>query len=458
MSMMMKLTREDIDAPEKREKYMVSVVGCGRMGLPTACLFAEAGFKVIGIDANQRIFNLTKRGKFAFTGSRLSALIEKHMKERRLTVVTDARKATSESDIIIFNVPTSVDQRKKPDYSYIEKLCREVGMGLRSGSLIIFQSTVGPGVTETLVKETLENASGLRAGIDFGLAYCPICADSEQVLEDIATHARFVSAIDQQSLNVACLILGTIIKGELVEVRNIRTAEAVKLFQNSYRDVNAALANEFACFCEKTGIDFAEARDAANRQPQCHFSDLGIAGGHISKDPYLLVEGAEAVNVKLRMLTLAQKINDAMLDHTLYLARDALRSCGKPLRRAKISVFGVSRYPNAKVPHGSLAKRLVSMLKKKGVLVQVYDPFFSHKELLKMGYPAKVTLTKTVEGIDCIIIVVGHDRFRRLNLGRIKVYVRKPAAIVDMGHVVDHEKAEKEGFVYRGFGRGIWTR
>jgi len=317
---------------------------------------------------------------------------------------------------------------------------------------------MGPGVTETLAKETLENASGLKAGIDFCLAYCPICDTSEHILEDIATRKRVVGAINLQSLNVACLILDTITKGEIVKVRDIKTAEAVKLFEKAYQDVNVALANEFAHFCEKAGIDFVEAWNAVNPQPHHGLQVAMTADVHAPEDSYLLLEEAEPVNAKLRMLTLARKINDETLDHTLHLVRDALRSCQKTLRRAKISVFGVSSCPNMKEPCGSPTKKLVNMLKKRGVSVQVYDPFFSHKELSSMGYSVKATLTKTVEGADCIIVAVGHDRFRRLNLRRINFFVKKPAAIVDMGHVINPAKAEKEGFVYRGIGRGVWTK
>jgi len=458
MAVTTKLAREDIDTPEKREKYTVSVVGCERVGLPTACLFAEVGFKVIGVDSNRRIVDLLKKGKSPFTEPQLRAFIEKQVKSSHFTATTNARKAVSASDVIIINVPTPVDKKKKPDYSHIEKTCREVGMGLRSGSLIIFQSTMGPGITETLAKETLENASGLKAGIDFGLAYCPVCAVPRRTLEDITTRARVVGAINQQSLEAACLLLGTITNGKTVKVRDIKTAEAVELFEKACQDVNVALANEFAHFCEKAEIDFVEACNAFNPNPHHSLQVPGIAYVHASEDSLLLLEEAEAVNVKLRMLTLARKINDETLNHTIHLVRDALRSCQKPLRRAKISVFGVSSRPNMKEPRGSPTKKLVNTLKKRGVVVQVYDPFFSQKELSKMGYPAKATLTKTVEGADCIIIAVGHDRFGRLNLRRIKFFVKKPAAIVDMGHVVDPAKAEKEGFVYRGFGRGVWTR
>jgi len=240
-------------------------------------------------------------------------------------------------------------------------------------------------------------------------------------------------------------------------VRDIKTAEAVKLFENVYNDINIALANDFAHFCEKAGMDFVEARKAANTQPQCHLLTPKIVGEHVSKDSYLLLDEADAVNVKLRMLTLARKVNDEMLGRTLHLVRDALKSCGKNMRRAKISVFGVSCRPNIKEPRGSSIKKLVSMLSKKGALVKVYDPFFSHKELVEMGYLAERTLTQTVEGADCLVITVAHDRFRRLNLRKIKFLVKKPAAIVDMGHVIAPQKAGKEGFVYRGVGRGIWT-
>jgi len=458
MAVTTKLAREDIETREKREKYTISVVGCGRVGLPIACLFAEVGFKVIGVDSDQRIVNSLKKGKSPFTAPQLHAFVEKQVKSSHFTATTDARKAASASDVIIINVPTPIDKKKRPDYSHVEKACREVGMGLRSGSLIIFQSTMGPGITETLAKETLENASGLKAGVDFGLAYCPVRAVPRHTLEDITTPARVVGAVNQQSLEVACLLLSTITEGETVKVRDIKTAEAVELFEKAYQDVNVALANEFAHFCEKAGIDFVEACNAVNPNPHYCLQVPGIVEADASEDSLLLLEEAEAVNVKLRMLTLARKINDETLNHTLRLVRAALRSCQKPLRRAKISVFGVSSRPNMKEPLGSPTKKLVNMLKKRGVVVQVYDPFFSQKELSKMGYFAKGTLTKTVEGADCIIIAVGHDRFRRLNLKRIKVFVKKPAAIVDMGHVVDPAKAEKEGFVYRGLGRGVWTK
>jgi len=208
------------------------------------------------------------------------------------------------------------------------------------------------------------------------------------------------------------------------------------------------LANEFAHFCEEAGIDFVEACNVVNPQSRHCLQIPAIVEVHAPNDSLLLLEEADSVNTKLRLLTLARKINDETLDHTLHLVRDALRACQKPLRRAKISVFGVSSRPNMKESRGSPTKKLVYLLRKRGASVQVYDPFFSYKELSEMGYSAETTFTKTIEGADCIIITIGHDKFRRLNLRRIKLLSKKPVAIVDMGHVVDPAKVEEEGFVY----------
>ncbi len=442
-------------APEKRGEYVISVMGCGRLGLPLACLFVGAGFKVMAVDANQHVVNLIGRGKAPFVETGLDVLVKKHVKSGGLTATNDVRAAASKSDVILLVAPTPLDRKKKPNYAAVERVCRDVGMAMRSGSLIICGSTVGVGITETLVKETLENASGLKAGTDFGLAYVPVRAAPGQVLQDIVSYPQVVGGIDEQSLKTAYLVFGAVAKGGLVEVRDVKTAEAVRLFENVQCDVNTALANEFALFCEKTGINFTEIVQAANTQPDCHLLFPGVVGGSLAKDSHVLVNEAEDVNARLRMVGLARKVNDEMLGYARRLMKGALRRCGKPLNRAVVAVFGVSCRPNAKVIQGSPALEFVRILRKSGVKARVYDPYFSFRELRGFGFPAEETWTKTVEGADCIIILVGHDKFKRLNLKKTGFLVKKPAAIVDMGHVIDPEKAEKAGFVYRGLGRGL---
>ncbi len=458
LSTALRLEAGDLDSPEKRAKYTVCVVGCGRIGLPTACLFAEAGFRVSGVDANPSVVSSLKKGRVQFVETGLSALVKKHVKSGRFAVTTDTQKAVLESDVIVLIVPTVIDKKKKPDYSYLEKSCRDIGMGMRQGSLIILASTVGPSITETLVKETLENASGLKAGTDFGLANSPTRASPGQILRDIASYPRVLGAINEQSFKVASLVLGTVVKSGIVRVPDLKTAEAAKLFENVYRDVCLALANDFGLFCEKMKIDYLEAQTAANTQPYSHLLRCGIVAGHVPKDPYLLLEEAESVFAKLSMPVLARKINDEILDHTVTLAREAMRKRQKQLRGAKVALLGVSYRANVKEPRGSAVATLVKLFTSKGAIVRVFDPLFSRKELREMEYPTEMTLAKAVEGTDCVVIVVGHNRFKRLSLKKLRLLMTKTAAIVDMGHVIEPERAEKEGFVYRGLGRGVWTR
>jgi nucleotide sugar dehydrogenase len=454
----MKLEAKALDSADKRRKYTICVVGCGRIGLPTACAFAEAGFRVIGVDADPSVINALKKGRASFVETGLAELVKKHVKSGRIKATGDAHKAASRSDVILIAVATTIDEKKKPDYSYVEKACKDVGKGLRRGTLIILASTVGQGITETLVKDTLENASGLKAGKDYGLANSPTRAAPGRVLEDLATYARIVGAINEESYKIADLILGTVCRGRIIRVHDMRTAETVKLFENVYRDVCLALSNDLGLLCEKTKIDYLEAQAAANTQPHCHLLRPGIVGGHIPKDPYLLLEEAENAGANLSLVALARKINDEMPKHTVKLAREALSKCQKPFRRAKIALLGVSYSPNTKEHRGSAIARIVKAFSDKGALVRVFDPLYSYKELKDMGYPAERTLSKAVEGTDCLVIVVGHNRFKRLNFRKLKLLMTKSAAIVDMGHVIEPEKAEKAGFVYRGVGRGVWTK
>jgi len=453
MSTAMTWKETDVDTSEKRGKYTISVIGCGQAGLWTACLFTEAGFKTVCADSNPYTVSLIKKGKTPFAVQGLTQLIKKYAKAERLTVANQVKEAVSKGDVIIFAVSTPIDQKKKPDYSHMEKACKEMGMGLRSGSLVIVESAVGPGVTETFFKETLEKTSGLRAGTDFGLAYSPISASPHHAFQDIVTSSRVVGALNEQSLRVACLVLSLTTKAEIVKVRNIKTGEAISLFESVYRDVNHALANEIARFCEKAGIDFLESQKAFSTRLPSSMPIPDATTGYFSTEPYLLFEEAENTEAELRLAKHARKINEEMLSHTVHLTRDALRSCGKAVRRARISVLGVSGRANVKEVDDFFARNLVTALIKSGARVRVYDPFFSPKELAELGGQVERTLGKSVEGADCILIVVGHDRFKRLNLRRVKFLVRKPAAIVDVCNVIDPDNARKEGFTYRGLGR-----
>ena len=179
---------------------------------------------------------------------------------------------------------------------------------------------------------------------------------------------------------------------------------------------------------------------------------------NVHGEPSLLLEEAENLNVKLRIPTVAREINEEVLKHAVSLIREALRSCEKTLRRAKISLLGVSQTPNVKGTPKDSTKRLAKVLETKGARISLYDPYLRSNELADLGYPSKKTLTETMEGVDCMVILTGHNRFKRLNLKKLRIMAKMPAAIVDFEGVIDPEKVENEGFIYRGLGRGVWKK
>lgn len=449
---------EEIDSVGKRGKYRVSIIGCGRNGVLHACLFAEAGFKIICVDADRALVNRLTRGKSPFLKHKIELLLRKHVKNGCIKATNDVKAAVAQSDVILVTTQAKIDRKKKVNYLDIERVCKQVGSSLRRGSLVIVMSAVGPATAERLIRETLENTSGLKVGVDFGLAYSPVRVLDEQTLEKLADCKRIVAAADKDSLNVASIVLGTIAKKDVVKTYDVKTAEAAALFESVQHYTNVALANEFACFCEKAGIDYLKAKELAETSAHGTLASPTLACRNIREEPYLLLEEAENLNVKLRIPSIAREINDEILKHAVSLIRETLRSCGKTLRRAKISLLGISQTPNMKdIPKVS-AEKLAKILETKGAKVSLYDPYLSVKDLADLSHPFKKNLTEAMEGVDCIVILTGHARFKRLNLKKLKIMAKMPAAIVDLEGVVDPEKVEMEGLIYRGLGRGVWTK
>lgn len=438
----------------------IGVVGLGWMGLPTACIFAEAGARVVGADMDPKIVERVNKGDTPIAEPGLSPMLKKAVRSGKFTATTATEEAAANSDILFIVVPTMIDRQKRADYSAVEDACVSIGKGLKNGSLVVFESTCGPGVTERVVKGTIEKYSGLVAGQSFGLAYSPIRAMGGRALQDLQTYAKVVGAIDKKSLEAACAALSVIVKGELIRVRDIKTAELAKLFETIYRDVNIALANEFALLCEEMGVDYVETMRTANSQPYSHLHATGVGvGGHcLPVYPYLLATEAFAFDARLRLVLDARKINDFMPRHVAKLASDGLRVCGKSLKRAKVVVLGISYRPNVRETRYSPSLDLISILKKRGARVTAFDPLYNASEIESLGLLSEPTLRKAIEKADCAILAVAHDEFKNLDTIELAAHMPKQGLIVDCTGILDSASVEKSGLIYRGTGRGLWTR
>jgi nucleotide sugar dehydrogenase len=414
----------------------------------------------MGADMNPRVVERINKGETSGEEPGLAVLLKKAIRGAKFVATTKTEEVAASSDILFIIVTTMIDRQKRADYSSVQDACTSIGKNLKNGSLVIFESTCGPGITERVVQATIEKYSGLTTGQGYGLAYSPIRAMGGRALQDLQSYPKIVGAIDKRSLEAACAALSVIVKGELIRVRDIKTAELIKLFETIYRDVNIALANEFAKICELVGVDYLEAARAANSQPYSHLHATGVGvGGHcLPVYPYLLLTEAETLDARLRLVLDARKINDDMPRHVARLASDGLRVCGKSVKRSKIAVLGISYRPNVREVRFSASLELVSILKKRGARVTSFDPLFNASELSAMGLTSEPTLRKAIEKADCAILSTAHNEFKKMDTIELAAHMSKPGLIIDCAGVLDPVSVEKSGLVYRATGRGLWTR
>lgn len=449
MPAILRVKPEEIDTVEKRQAYTVNVVGCRQMGVLYAVAFAEAGYRVICTDLDQSVIKSIAKGKVPFVAREAEIKLKRFAKTGQLMATSDLKSAVSQSDIIIIAIPVKFDDKKRADYSEIEKTCKQIGAALRRDTLVIYTGIIGFGVTEGIIKELLENTSGFKVGDSFGFVYNPMYIPCSQRLATIRDQELKIAAADKTSLDSASKVLESITEKAVHKISDIKTAEVATLFALAKKDAHMALANELAFFCENAGIDYIETLKAADMQ------DAGapptIAEESCRDGAYLLLENAENLAVKLRLLGLARQINEQMASHAVNLAQDALHSCGKTLRRARIALLGNFQPQTA-------AEKLVSMLEKKGAKLNLYDPTPSACEQSSGSLMLKKSLTEAAEGADCIMIISPLDVFKRLNLKKLYAVMKAPPALVDLAGVIETQKVEKEGFIYRGLGRGVRNR
>ncbi|MEM3161619.1 MAG: UDP binding domain-containing protein [Candidatus Bathyarchaeia archaeon] len=452
MSSVARIKIEEIENPEHRLKYTVGIIGCNRIGILHACLFAEAGFKVLCGDSDQAIVNDLSKGRTPHLKNELEPLLRVRLKEGRLKVNSDLSLTAANSEIIIFAVPVTLNDKGKPDHSNLERALRQAAIGIRKGTLVIIAGIVKIGAIDGFVKDTLESVSGLRSGIDFFLAYSPITHPEDQNLNTLSNYRRVVAASDKQSLEIASKVLKTISRVDVVRTLDVRAAEVLTLFQSAYTHVRQGVSREFAIICEKMGVDYFAVNaliDPLLTLPLDRWNSNCEA-------LRLLFDDADNLGVKLKILETVEESNNETLKHVFRLINEALKECGKTLRRAKISIIGASKTPNTVDIPKVIVKKLIELLESKGAKVSLYDPHLPGKPPAELRISTvKRSLTEALEHSDCIIIAVGHDQIKRLNLRKLKLMMKMPAAIVDLDGALDPLKVRAEGLVYKGFGRGM---
>lgn len=455
-SQMLNVKSTDLDSPTKCGKFIVSVISRELSGMFQALFFTRAGFRVSVIESDQTVVDRLSKGKTAFQNLISDAELQNKIKSGHLTATSNLKEAVSKSDATVISVPTGIDKKKRPDYLELEKICKQTASGLRPGSLVLITSVVGLGIIQNSMIRLLEDSSGLKVGNNLGVAYCASNTWNVRETKPSTDRTALVAAQDEKSLESATVLIQTILGRSPKKTMNLKAAEAAILFNMVQTDVRLALANELAFLCEKAEVDYAEMSSLVHSENE-EFSPTLWSERYRTPSSVLLAD-AEEVCLKLRMPMLAREINNEVVSHAVNLAKEALGSRDKTLRRAKVTLAGISQISNSKDYSRDEVNSMIKTLETKGARVRIYDPLFSLDEVPELQNYFRRNLSEAFEGTDCIMILTAHDQLKRLNLKKLKIMAKMPAAIIDLQETVDPKEAEKEGFIYRGFGRGLWKK
>ncbi len=411
----------------------ISVLGLGYIGLPTAGTFAMHGLKVVGVDVNSQVIRTLKNGGLHIHEPGLDALVQKALQSEMLRVASRPEPA----DAFIIAVPTPFyDENKRADLRAVASAAESIVPYLKKGNLVILESTSPPRTTVDLVAPILEK-SGLKAGEDFYLAYSPERVLPGQILQELVENARVVGGITPESAQAGCDLYKTFVKGEIIRT-NATTAEMVKLMENTYRDVNIAIANEFSRLAERFDVDVWEAISLANLHPRVDILRPGPGvGGHcISVDPWFLVEAAPEQTPLIRT---ARGVNDSQPSFVVDLLRHALGS----LKGQKIAALGLAYKPDVDDLRESPAIEVVLQLQEEGAKVKAFEPFLSRPLLSKIN--AVPRLQDALEGADAVLLLVSHSQFKALDAHKIAAQMPGRVA-VDTVNLWDAAAWREAGF------------
>jgi UDP-N-acetyl-D-mannosaminuronic acid dehydrogenase len=417
----------------------ICVLGLGYIGLPTAGTFATSGIKVVGVDVNPTVVQTLRRGELHIQEPGLRTVVEAAFQSGNLSV----QPAPAEADAFIISVPTPIHADKSADLTFVVAAAESIRPHLRKGNLVVLESTSPPRTTEDVVRPILEK-SGLAAGRDFHLAYSPERVLPGQILRELIENARVIGGIDRASAEAGRDLYGLFVRGEIL-LTDATTAEAVKLMENTFRDVNIALANELLRFADRHRIDVWEAIDIANRHPRVRILQPGPGvGGHcISVDPWFLVD-READRTPL--IRTAREMNDSQPEFVVgYIERVV-----GDLRGRKIAVLGLTYKADVDDLRESPALEVVRLLDRRGAKVAAFDPLAPATAF--RGERA-ASAAQAADGAAALVLLVAHKQIADLAPETLYPAMANPVAI-DCRNVWKREAWTAAGFRLHIFGDG----
>ena len=430
----------------KTQEECLSVIGLGYVGMPIAVAFAKKGINVIGSDLNKEKIELYKKGV-----DPTKEVGDEAIKNSTVEFTAD-EKQLQKAKFHIVAVPTPVNTDHTPDLSPVIGASEIVGRNLVKGSIVVYESTVYPGVTEDVCIPILEKESGLKCGVDFKVGYSPERINPGDRVHRLENISKIVSGMDKESLEEIKNVYDLVIEVGTYPVSNIKTAEAVKVVENSQRDINIAFMNELAMVFDRMGIDTNEVVDGMNTKWNALGFRPGLVGGHcIGVDPYYFTYQAEKLGYHSQIILNGRIVNDGMGEFVADAAVKQMISVGQAPKKSKVVILGLTFKENCPDTRNSKVADIIKRLKEYGIDPMVADPWADRNDALK-EYGVALTPLDDINDADCVIVAVAHNEFKAMSLEKIKTLFRNcddgEKVLIDVKGLYSVDELDKSGMKY----------
>jgi len=438
---------ESLENKIKSKQAKIGVIGLGQVGLPTALTFCNVGFTTIGHDINSNLLDLLEQGRSPFEEHGLDNLLKNCIKNKKFFTEKRLEETVKNSDVIIICVATPITNDIRPDLSALENICNSISELDLEGKLVLIESSIPPYTFEKLVMPAITKKHSI--GNNLWTAFVPERLSPGEAITGIQSTPRVIGTVDEESGNLAKSLYQDIVSAEIL-IAPVKVAEISKLVENTFRDVNVALANEIGIICEKYGVDFIEVRKVCNSHPRVNLLNAGpgVGGPCLPKDPYLLLnpQGREIIHSEI--IRESRKINDMMPQHVVDLVIKALNQNNKQISNSTITILGIAYKANVSDTRNSPAEKIVPSLLEKGSKVLVFDPFSK----VSFGGQIVSEVWKAISESDLVLVITDHDEFKKYQLEKIKDTMKEPAIIIDTRRIFESSKAENIGIKYYAIG------
>lgn len=425
-------------------KTKLAVVGLGYVGLPLAVAFAEEGLDVVGYNRSQGRVDLYKSGV-----DPTHEIGDERIKKCNVDFTAQPERLR-ECKFIIVAVPTPVDEGHVPDLTPVTSSTAVIGKNLTRGSIIVYESTVYPGVTEELCVPILEKESGMKCGVDFFVGYSPERINPGDKVHTLRTIQKIVSGMDERTLEEVAKVYEIVIDAGVYKAPSVKVAEAAKVIENSQRDINIAFINELSKIFDRLGIDTNEVMDAACTKWNFLRYNPGLVGGHcIGVDPYYLTYRAEQVGYTSQIILAARHVNDSM---GRYVAQGAIKQmvkAGLCVKNAKVAILGFTFKENCPDTRNTRVVDIVRELQEYGIEPMVVDPWADKPDVYK-EYGVRLADEADVKNMDVVIIAVSHSKYRAITMDEVNAMFAQSdkRVLIDVKGILNKKEYEDAGYWY----------